>query len=515
MRRTGLLAASLACFAGFQSVFGQAPQAVRPPNVLVIINDEHNASVVGCYGNKVVQTPNIDRLAASGVRFTAAYTNSPLCVPCRLSFTAGKYISRVGAWNNDSELPSADYPSIARVMTAAGYDSILCGKMHYDATRRYGFTEVGGNMNGSHKTGRGGRRDADDLSTKGPGEGGALRFQGFSTKEDSSVMSHDRKVTAGTVKFLSERKPGDKPFFMIAGYLAPHFPLVVPEKYWKPYEGKVAMPVIPPGYIESLPLNYRHLRAGFNMADVPAEKVRQGRELYYGLTTWVDNEIGQVLAALDKNGLTENTVVIFTADHGENIGEHGLWWKNCMFDTAARVPLIVSYPKRWPGGQVRSEACSLVDVVQTIAAIGGRKTPADWNGTSMLGWMDNPAERWKDVAISEYYAHLIASGYSMIRMGSWKYVYHTPPDEKHPAQRELYDLAADPGELVNLASKPDQAERIKAMHAALVKEVGEDPDKIEQHCRADFAKAAASGTEKKPEKEARKEARARKRQRAK
>lgn len=459
--------------------------AAERPNVLVIMSDEHNASVTGCYGNKIIQTPNLDRLAARGITFDAAYTNSPLCVPCRLSFTAGKYVSRVGGWNNSCELPSPEYPSIARVMTASGYDSYLCGKMHYASDRRYGFTDVGGNMNKNTKTGKGGRRAPDDLA---PPAKTSERFDDFHAGDTSSVMNHDRAVTAGTVEFLKNRKPTDKPFFLLAGYLAPHFPLVVPQKYWDNYKGKVPMPVIPAGYLDSLPRNYKHLRVGFGMTDVSEADVRKGRELYYGLTQWVDEEIGKTLAALEASGLADNTVVIYTSDHGENMGEHGLWWKNCVFDSAARVPLIVSWPKRWPGGQRRTEACSLVDVVQTIAELGGAKAPGDWNGDSLCAWMDDAKHEWKDLAVTEYYAHNIASGYAMIRHGNYKYVYHTPADEQHPAERELYDLKADPGELTNLAAQPEHAERIKDMHAMLVREVGEDPDKTEQRARTDLAK---------------------------
>jgi len=478
-------------------------QPTRPaarPNVLVIMSDEHNAGVLGCYGNPVVRTPNLDRLAARGVLFEAAYTNSPLCVPSRLAFTSGKYISRVGAWNNDCELPSADFPSIARIMNEAGYESFLCGKMHYAADRRYGFTEVGGNMNRSVKTGRGARRQPDDLKAR-PG-GLSARFRDFHTADDSSVMRHDRQVTEATVAFLRSRRPGDKPFFFVAGYLAPHFPLIVPDRYWRIYEGKVPMPVIPPGYLDSLPRNYRHLRVAFAMTDVPPATVRLGRELYYGLTTWLDEQIGQVLGALADTGLADETVVIYTSDHGENMGDHGLWWKNCLFDSAARIPLIVSWPARWKGPQRRTGVCSMVDVGQTIAELGGARVPEDWDGDSMVAWLDDPRTRWKDFAVSEYYAHHIASGYVMLRAGRWKYVYHTPADASHPAQRELYDLQADPGELKNLAGDPAQKDRIAQMHDRLVAELGEDPDRTEQRCRADLARgygpAAGDGSAGRP-----------------
>jgi len=435
------------------------------PNILVIMSDEHNASVLGCCGNDIVQTPNLDRLSRRGVTFDSCYCNSPLCVPSRLSFTSGKYASRVSAWNNNCWLPTADYPSLPRAMNATGYESVLCGKMHYDKTRRYGFREIG-NMNTSDKYGKGSRRKADDLEPK-PGLSG--RFNEFRTANDSGIMTHDRKVTAGTVEFLKNRKASDKPFFMLAGYIAPHFPLIVPEKYWQQYRGKVPMPKIPKGHLESQPLNYKHLRIGFNAEDVPDEIVRKGRELYYGLAQWVDEEIGKVLKALGDSEMADNTVVIYTTDHGENMGEHGLWWKNCLYEHASRVLLIVSWPARWKGGQRRTQVCSLVDVVQTIADLGGADVPADWDGDSMIQWLDDPGTEWKDIAVSEYYAHNIASGYAMIRKGRYKYVYHTPADAGHPAERELYDLQSDQGEFNNLAGEEKYKGRIDALHEALVK----------------------------------------------
>ncbi len=461
-----------------------ATKAASRPNILVIMSDEHNASVLGCYGNKLIRTPHLDGLAARGVVFESCYCASPLCVPSRLAFTAGKYVSHVGAWNNNCRLP-ADSPSLPRVLNAAGYESFLCGKMHYDAKLRYGFTDLGRSMNNANMTGFGNRRAPTAVAPK---PGVSRRYEDFHPGENSPNLKHDREVTAGVLGFLGERHAGDKPFFLLAGYICPHFPLVVPEKYWAHYQDKVPMPVIPEGFLDTLPLNYQHLRVGFHVENVPPEMVKKGRELYYGLTEWTDEEIGKVLKGLASSEAASNTVVIYTADHGENLGEHGLWWKNAAYEQAARVPLIVSWPARWPGGQRRIGACSLLDVVQTIAEVGGAKVPADWNGDSLVPWLEHSDVGWKDRAVTEYYAHNIASGYAMLRSGQYKYVYHTVADATHPAVRELYDLKADPGEFHNLAAKPEQQELIGKLHAALVKELGEDPEKTELRCRADNAK---------------------------
>lgn len=463
--------------------------AGRRPNILVIMSDEHNQRVAGCYGNRTVRTPNLDRLAGSGVTFDTAYTNSPLCVPARLAFTAGKYIHRISAWNNDCMLPGNQSASLPNAMNAAGYESFLCGKQHYDNEHRYGFTEIGGNMNNAHHMGRGDRRKADDQTVNV--KVGQARFAEFHTGEESSILNHDRRVTAGAVEFLSGRQRAGKPFFLFTGYLAPHFPLIVPERYWRNYKDRIGMPEIPPGFLGSLPLNYQHLRRGFGLIEQPADTVRRGRELYYGLTEWVDNEIGQVLEALWRSPFARDTVVVYTTDHGENMGEHGLWWKNCMYDQASRIPLIVNWPERWKGGQRRAGACSTVDVVKTIAEIGGARAPEDWNGESLVRLMDDAGARGRDMAVSQYYAHNIASGYAMLRTGDWKYVYHSAPDDKHPAERELYNLKEDPQEFRNLAKAATQQGRVDRLHATLVKELGEHPDESERRCRAECAKGYA------------------------
>jgi len=481
----GLLAGAMVASAPNVAAAASTAPA-RRPNILVIMSDEHNVDVTGCYDNAIVRTPNLDRLAEGGITFDAAYTNSPLCVPSRLAFTAGKYISRTGAWSNNCWLPSEDYPSIARVMTEAGYDAVVAGKMHYDVTRCYGFRRIAAEPRNNIKNGRGGRRSADDLTVNR--NAGEVRFRNFYPDDDSSVMRPDRRVTEAVVEFLSNRTDREQPFFLVAGYLAPHFPLIVPEKYWARYRDRVPMPVIPDNLLASLPLNYQHLRAGFGLVDVDPDIVKKGRELYYGLTEWFDDQVGLVLRSLEEGGLADNTIVIYTTDHGENMGEHGLWWKNCMYEHSARVPLIVHWPARWSGGQRRAGVCSLVDLVQTIAELGGARVPDDWDGDSLVDYLDDPQAQWKDFAVSEYYAHNIASGFAMFRQNRYKYVYHTRADEKHPPQRELYDMHTDPQEFQNLADDSAQQERIERMHALLVRELGEAPDRTEQRARRDLAR---------------------------
>ena len=229
------------------------------PNILVIMSDEHDARIMGCAGDPTVETPNLDRLAANGFIFDAAYTTSPLCVPARLSFTAGKYISRCSAWSNSQRLASDDYPSLPHILNKAGYESVLSGKMHYDKDYRYGFTDLYPSRHNSFtKSGLGMRRKADDTGSNI--ETWISRSSRFEIKESHEHMDRDIEVTEKTQQFLKDRNPDDKPFFILAGYIGPHFPFYIPEKFYNKYKDRIPMPNIPEGFLETLPTNYKQLR---------------------------------------------------------------------------------------------------------------------------------------------------------------------------------------------------------------------------------------------------------------
>jgi choline-sulfatase len=471
----------------------KAVGSVRKPNILVIMTDEHNASVMGCAGDKIARTPNLDALAACGILFSAHYCGSPICIPSRQTFTTGKYVSRHNVWGNTKGVPEGT-PSIARLLNAAGYESFLDGKMHYKGGASHGFTlldEIGNGRKMQPKnqpetpekdtrTSPRRRVPAEQFTDNGTRLG--EEFSPLGVADMDTFIDVGRRKSA--VTFLHERKLEEKPFFLVVGFIAPHYPLQAPAELLAHFKDKVPMPEIPDGYLEKLPLNYKHLRNERAFEHVPMETVKLAREAYYARTEWIDQQIGQVLEALKSSAHAENTIVIYTSDHGENIGEHGLWWKNCLYDTAARVPLIISWPQRWKGGQLRTGACGSVDLVQTIADLAKTKAPEDWNGNSMLPWLDKSAYAWKDLAVSEFYAGYTSSGMAMIRQGDWKYVYHSRADQKYGPERELYDIHTDPKEMRNLAGDPQQLQRMLAMHAALVKELGEDPEKTEQRYRA-------------------------------
>lgn len=456
----------------------------QQPNILLLISDEHNASVMGWDGNPLAHTPVLDKLAKSGIFFNSFYCSSPQSVPSRQSLTTGKYVSHHNVWGNTPGVPEGT-PSLARLLNAVGYESYLSGKMHYMGVAEHGYTilddqekkKKDGDMETeTFEAGKRKRLPADFFPDDKGQIGKEFRDLGG---VDKPVGGGDKKVSKAVIDFINNRKLSDKPFFVTMGLSAPHYPLTIPNSLLAKYRGKIPMPEIPAGYLESLPLNYRHLRNNRKLEHLSDSLVRLARESYYAKVEWMDSIMGTVIEAMRKSPLYENTIIIYMSDHGENMGEHGMWWKNTLYDTGSRVPLIISYPKKWKGGQIRSGAAGNVDLVQTIAEMACAKTPNDWDGNSMLNWINNPQTKWKDLAITEYYGPYLSSGMSMIRMGDWKYVYHTRADEKHPAEKELFNLKTDQKELHNLAKEPARQQRLKEMHAALVKELNEDPEQTE------------------------------------
>ena len=466
-------------------IMGLSAQEIKEqPNILLLMSDEHNASIMGCDGNPLAHTPTLDGLAKSGIYFNSFYCSSPQSVPSRQSLTTGKYVSHHNVWGNTPGVTEGT-PSLARLLNAVGYESYLSGKMHYMGIAEHGFTILDDN----EKKKKDGSAEADDYNGGKrkripadffPSDNGQIgkEFRDLGGV-DTPVGVSDRRIAKTIIDFIKNRKVSDKPFFVTMGLSAPHYPLTVPNYLLAKYKGKIPPPEIPVGYLENLPLNYRHLRNDRKLENLPDATVQLARECYYAKVEWMDSVMGTVIETIRKSPLYENTIIIYMSDHGENMGEHGMWWKNTLYDTGSRVPLIISYPKKWKGGQVRHEATGTVDLVQTIAEMAGAKTPADWDGNSMLNWINNPTTKWKDLAITEYYGPYLSSGMSMIRMGDWKYVYHARADKNHPAELELFNLKVDPKELHNLAKDSVQKQRMNKMHAALVKQLGEDPERSE------------------------------------
>lgn len=427
------------------------------PNILLIMSDEHAPQFSGLHGHPLVQTPQLDRLAASGTTFDAAYCNSPLCSPSRMSLMTGRYIHTIGAWDNSTPLPT-DTVTWAHLLRAVGYDVVLAGKQHFvGPDQLHGFrAQLARDLHAerAHPT-----FDwaTGTLIAPQPWPGLAQAAAG-STVE----IEVDDQAEAAALAYLRapERRAG--PWALNVSFIAPHFPLIAPPAYWERYPPEeVDLPTLPPGHLAAQHPAIRRMRRMFGMPDaVPEGLTRRGRAGYYGLITYLDDKIGRLLAALDETGQRENTIVIYTSDHGEMAGEHGMWRKSNFYEQSSRVPLVLSGPGLPAGRRVR-EVVSLVDLVATIVDLGGATPLTSLDGTSLLPPLRGAGE-WRDEAFAEYLAHGVARPMAMLRRGRFKLNYYL--DERP----ELYDLEADPGEFTDLATAPDHAAILDDLRARLL-----------------------------------------------
>lgn len=417
------------------------------PNFLILMSDEHDPRVSSPYGHPFVATPALQRLADGGALFENAYCSSPLCVPSRASFMTGKHVNRIGVWDNGVPLAS-DEPTWAHRLNALEYDTALAGKMHFvGCDQQHGFARrlVGEIATRDHVT----PPDWDnDLSKIRPAMRTRIEEAGAG---DTVYQQYDDEVVAQTLAYLAEPTRRDRPWALCASIITPHLPLIVRQPYFERYFPEHAdLPDMPPGHIEQLHPQNQRFRRYFDCADFTAAQIGRARAAYYGLVTFCDERLGKILGALEANGLTESTVVVYVADHGEMHGEHGLWWKCTFYEGSARIPCIVSWPGHIAAGRRFAAATSLLDIVRTVLDLAG--DPADdLDGTSLVPLLTGNAPDGEGLAIAEYEGHGAAGPARMIRRGRYKlnYYFNEPP--------ELFDLAEDPNEFTDLAARPELA----------------------------------------------------------
>lgn len=447
-------------------------------NLLVIMSDEHQSRAMGCAGHPFVQTPNIDALAARSMRFTNAYTPSPICVPARASFATGRYAHQTRLWDNAMPYDGS-IPGWGHALQAQGVPVESIGKLHYRAPEDpAGFDAehipmmVAGGVGmvwasirrEEERTPRGGRMLGDYV---GPGT--------------SKYTDYDAAVTARTEDWLHARRASgdDRPWCLYVGLVAPHFPLVVPQEFYDLYPTDS----LPPVKLHPRDGHPRHpwvdKQAGFMDSEA---KFRDEDErlraiaAYYGLCTWLDHNVGRILAALEAAGFGGDTTVVYTSDHGDNLGARGLWGKSNLYEESVAVPLMMAGPGIAAG--TCDTPVSLLDLSVTIAEHFGAEIDAAEGLRSLYDIAAAPPEPERPV-FSEYHAVGSVSGAFMLRRGRWKYNYYVgfPP--------ELFDLEADPEETVNLAEDPAHAEVLAGMDAALRAVC--DPDAADAQAFADQA----------------------------
>ena len=452
---------------GIQDALGPPDETYRPdrPNILMLFSDEHHWRYTGYAGHPVVQTPNLDRLASRGVTFTNAYCNAPLCSPSRQSFMAGLYPHRIGMWNNCCSMPE-NTVTWAHALSRAGYETMLCGKMHFNGYQRmYGFDRrpvLEGNNYGQQFYSWG-RRTSHDWTWEYPFErrGGisTLRQAGPDSDARQPIFQHDLRVTGGVMDVLREKadEESGRPWALCVGHVLPHPPFTPRRDLWDRYEGAGLDADNPWG--EGLGECDRSIRAyiGLHTNDYTVADLRRLRAAYYGLVTEYDEHVGRILDCLAETGLADNTIVLYFSDHGEMCGEHGFVGKVSLRESSSRVPLLVSWPGRFPEGLEAPALVSLVDLYPTFLEIAGTRLPEPLplDGRSLLPLLDgreDPAGGDRTV-----FCEFEGEGWNhprcFLRDGDYKYVIN------HTSAPELYDVVSDPLEMDNLVGRPETAAR--------------------------------------------------------
>ena len=433
----------------------------KKPNLLVIMSDQHHPHVLGCEGDAVVRTPHLDRLAARGAMFTDCYCPAPLCVPSRMSFMTGRYPSRNEVWSNTCSL-SSSIPTFAHALTAAGYETVISGRMHFvGVDQRHGFEQrimgalCSGYLGGSNNTMprkllQATGQDRRAVEVAGPGRTG--------------YQFYDEAVTEATVSFLEERgaESADRPFCLMVGYVLPHCPFVCPKEDFGYYLDRVTLPEVPEGYFEQLHPAMQERRRSQRIEDLSEDEIRRARAGYYGLVTHFDRQVGRVLDALEGAGLGDETVVVYTSDHGEMAGENGQWWKSNFYEGAASVPLIVSTPWESSPGKRVERVVNLVDIGPTLIDLAGGEPLPDVDGRSFAGFLEAGDAAWTDESFSEHMPCHGVPAARMIRQGPWKLVHY----EGHRPQ--LFNLEDDPSEFNNLGDDPAHEAVRERLHARVL-----------------------------------------------
>jgi choline-sulfatase len=458
---------------------------MQPTNTLFILSDEHSRRVLGCYGHRMIRTPNLDRLAAGGVRFSDAYTNSPICVPARASLTTGRYPHEIRFWDNGIPYDGS-VPSWHHRLRAAGHEVVSIGKLHFrSADDDNGFTEEVMPLHVVDGIGDPAGWLRQPLAVRKA----ALKLAQQAGRGDSDYQGYDGRITDAAVDWLQARaaSPPDKPWALFVSLVCPHFPLIARREWYDLYpEDKVPMPAL---YDPEQWPDHPYVRAirecqiyqkGF--AATPGS-LQRALAAYFGLVSYVDHNVGRLVAALGATGLSSSTRVLYSSDHGDNLGTRGLWGKSTMYEEAAGVPMIIAGPGL-PRGVVCREPVSLVDCFPTVLSWAGVTPQPEDRDLPGLPLHEIARTAPKRTILGEYHAAGAATGAFMIRKGPFKYVYYAGM----PAQ--LFDLDVDPQETRDLAAEPGYQGFLADCERALRAVV--DPDAADRLAKADQAARIAA-----------------------
>lgn len=444
---------------------------MRPQNLLFILSDQHNPQVLACAGHPVVKTPNLDRLAQEGTRFTQAYTPCPICVPARAALATGLYVHSTRFWDNANAYDGS-VRSWAHRLRDAGHRVSAIGKLHYKSDREdYGFTEAINNLHIPDGSG-----DVIGLVRKGANErGGARKYAREIGPKESTYTKYDRDIARQASEWLRARAaaPDSKPWMLFVGFVMPHFPLYAPPEFYSIYSTHS----IPEPRLRDSSERIRHPYLLEMTRILPYDKYfndetrRVAIASYFGMVSLLDHHVGRLLDVLSETGLDSSTRVVYVSDHGEMLGNHGMWGKMCFHEESGGVPLIVR-GDGVPRGHVEHMPVSLIDFYPTFLDNAG--VPRDdmdvqaLSGRSLFDTLREPDEQ--RVIFSEYHAACAVTGSYMIRQGRWKYIYYvgmTP---------QLFDLESDPFEAMDLGESKAHASVRAELEGELRRIV--DPERI-------------------------------------
>ena len=414
---------------------------------------------MGCAGDDVVRTPHMDRLAQAGVRFDSCYCPAPLCVPSRMSFMSGLYPSRSRVWSNSCILGSG-IPTFAHGLGTAGYETVLAGRMHFvGPDQRHGFEHrLVGELTAVYPgaplkalprelwVATGQSRAA--VTTAGPGRTG--------------YQAYDEAVAEACEHFLQSHRAPERPFCLVAGFVLPHCPFVCRKEDWDYYINRVTLPHIPEGHFDRLHPAVQLWRSNRGVEDLCEDEILRARAGYYGLVTHLDRQIGRITEALNASGLADNTIVIYTSDHGEMAGEHGMWWKSSFYEGSAGIPLIVSRPGQEGVAAPSGRVVNLVDVGPTVLDMAGADSPEGIDGRSFAALLDGRGNDWLDETFSEHGPSMGVPACRMIRRGPWKLTHY------EGYRPQLFNLEDDPGEWHDLGEDPAHQEIREQLHTRVL-----------------------------------------------
>jgi uncharacterized sulfatase len=433
----------------------------KKPNVLFIAVDDLNTSM-GCYGDPLVKTPNIDRLAARGVRFDKAYCQFPLCSPSRVSMLTGlrPETTRIFELKTDFRTILPDAITLPQAFQRAGYFTARVGKLfHYGVPGQIGTSGLDDPRSWNQVVNPRGRdKDEEDKITNYTPMRGLGSAMSFYAADGTDEEQTDGKSATEAIRLLEER--GKEPLFLGVGFYRPHTPYVAPKRYFDMYPlSSITLPDNPADDYDDIPEPAINIRPfNYGLTD---EQCRECKRAYYASISFMDAQVGRLLDALDRLQLADNTIVVLWGDHGYLLGQHGQWMKQSLFEESARVPLIIAAPGAKGNGQGCPRVVETIDIYPTLCDLAGVVAPDNLAGTSLRPLLENPTAPWSRPAFTQV-ARQGFPGRS-VRTERWRY---TEWDHGRKGV-ELYDHDADPREFKNLARDPKHAATVRELRAKL------------------------------------------------